>query len=89
MSQTHPPSDPTLTSIAAQLYVRDLNVSTEFFTSKLGFSVDVFNVFNGQAPLNLSPDLNGSSAGTPNPLYGTPLVQQQPRYVRIGVTYDY
>jgi hypothetical protein len=46
-------------------------------------------VFNGQAPLNLSPDYNGNSAGTPNPLYGTPLVLQPPRYVRIGVTYDY
>jgi hypothetical protein len=50
--------------------------------------VDVFNVFNGQAPLNLDAQYNGS-VGTPNPSYGTPMVLQQPRYVRLGVTYDY
>ena len=31
---------PTLTSIAAHLYVRDLAASTDFFTTKLGFTVD-------------------------------------------------
>ena len=31
---------PTLTSIAAHLYVRDLKVSTDFFTTKLGFTLD-------------------------------------------------
>jgi catechol 2,3-dioxygenase-like lactoylglutathione lyase family enzyme len=31
---------PTLTSIAAHLYVRDLKASTDFFTAKLGFTVD-------------------------------------------------
>ena len=37
-AQTHP--QPVLTSVAAHVYVRDLRVSTEFFTEKLGFSVD-------------------------------------------------
>ncbi|MBD8880350.1 TonB-dependent receptor [Rhodanobacter sp. 7MK24] len=60
-----------------------------FADHKLSFSVDVFNVFNGQAPLNLSPELNTSSSTTYSALYGTPLVLQQPRYVRFGVTYDY
>lgn len=31
---------PTLTSIAAHLYVRDLGASTNFFTTKLGFTLD-------------------------------------------------
>jgi catechol 2,3-dioxygenase-like lactoylglutathione lyase family enzyme len=31
---------PILTSVAAHLYVRDLKASTEFFTTRLGFSVD-------------------------------------------------
>lgn len=34
------PAHPVLTSIAAQLYVRDLNASTHFFTDKLGFTTD-------------------------------------------------
>jgi predicted lactoylglutathione lyase len=40
MSQAHPHSQPILTSVAAHLYVRDLKVSTEFFTTKLGFTID-------------------------------------------------
>jgi len=40
MSQSHPESGPILTSVAAHLYVRDLKVSTEFFTMKLGFTID-------------------------------------------------
>lgn len=33
-------SQPILNSIAAHLYVRDLNVTTNFFTQKLGFTID-------------------------------------------------
>jgi catechol 2,3-dioxygenase-like lactoylglutathione lyase family enzyme len=40
MSQTHPHSQPILTSVAAHLYVRDLKVSAELFTQKLGFILD-------------------------------------------------
>jgi catechol 2,3-dioxygenase-like lactoylglutathione lyase family enzyme len=40
VSQTHPHSQPILTSVAAHLYVRDLKASTDFFTTKLGFSID-------------------------------------------------
>jgi catechol 2,3-dioxygenase-like lactoylglutathione lyase family enzyme len=36
--QTHP--QPVLTSVAAHLYVRDVQASAEFFTGKLGFAVD-------------------------------------------------
>jgi len=40
MSQTHPHSQPILTSVAAHLYVRDIKQSTDFFTTKLDFTVD-------------------------------------------------
>jgi catechol 2,3-dioxygenase-like lactoylglutathione lyase family enzyme len=40
MIQTPTPSQPILNSVAAHLYVRDMNVSTSFFTEKLGFTID-------------------------------------------------
>ena len=85
------PSPPGATGRLPWMKQLDLGIhyTPAFANRKLAFSVDVFNVFNGQAPLNLSPDFNGNGAGTPNPLYGTPLVLQPPRYVRLGVTYDY
>ena len=35
---THP--QPVLTSVAAHLYVRDIKATTDFFTAKLGFTID-------------------------------------------------
>jgi catechol 2,3-dioxygenase-like lactoylglutathione lyase family enzyme len=40
MPKTHSRSHPILTSVAAHLYVRDLKASTDFFTTKLGFTID-------------------------------------------------
>ena len=40
MSQTHTHSKPVLTSVAAHLHVRDLRASTDFFTTRLGFTID-------------------------------------------------
>lgn len=40
MPQTHPHSQPILTSVAAHLYVRDLKASIDFFTVKLDFLID-------------------------------------------------
>jgi catechol 2,3-dioxygenase-like lactoylglutathione lyase family enzyme len=40
MSHRNQASQPKLTSVAAQLFVRDLKASADFFTTKLGFSVD-------------------------------------------------
>jgi catechol 2,3-dioxygenase-like lactoylglutathione lyase family enzyme len=40
MSRTHPHSQPILSSVAAHLYVRDINASTDFYTTKLGFVID-------------------------------------------------
>ncbi|MEW9623823.1 TonB-dependent receptor [Rhodanobacter geophilus] len=85
------PSPPGATGRLPWMKELDLGIHYRpaFADHRLSLSVDVFNVFNGQAPLNLAPDYNGNSGGTSNPLYGTPLVLQQPRYVRLGVTYDY
>jgi len=85
------PSPPGATGRLPWMKQLDLGIHYRpaFADHKLSVSVDVFNVFNGQAPLNLNPHYNGNSGGTPNPLYGTPLVLQPPRYVRLGLTYDY
>ena len=40
MSQKHTDSQPILTSVAAHLYIRDIQASTDFFTTKLGFTID-------------------------------------------------
>jgi len=40
MSQSHPRSQPILTSVAAHLYVRDIQASIAFFTARLGFTID-------------------------------------------------
>jgi len=40
MSQINPQSQPVLTSVAAHLYVRDIQASTDFFTAGLGFGID-------------------------------------------------
>jgi len=40
MPQSNPSAQPKLTSVAPQLLVRDLKASTDFFTAKLGFSID-------------------------------------------------
>ncbi|WP_430390107.1 TonB-dependent receptor plug domain-containing protein [Dyella sp. 20L07] len=59
-----------------------------FAAGKLGLSLNVFNLFNSQAILNAYPFFQ-ISPGTPNPLYGSSVVRQQPRYVRLSATYDY
>lgn len=59
-----------------------------FATGKLAFAVNVFNAFNSQAILNAYPFFQ-ISPGTPNPLYGSAVVRQQPRYIRLSATYDY
>lgn len=40
MSQTQPGAQPVLTSVAAHLYVRDIHASLDFYTGKLGFTLD-------------------------------------------------
>lgn len=62
--------------------------SPAFADHKLAFSLSVFNLFNSQAILNAYPYYQ-ISPGTPDPLYGSAVVRQQPRYVRLSATYDY
>ncbi|MFC4764762.1 TonB-dependent receptor [Dyella koreensis] len=60
-----------------------------FAAQRLGLHLDVFNAFNSQPVVNITPSLYAKPDGTLNPLYGTPRVMQAPRYVRFSVTYDY
>jgi hypothetical protein len=61
-----------------------------FAGGRLAFALNVFNVTNSHAVLGIFPQRE--LAGGPNvenPLYGTPTVQQAPRYVRLSASYDY
>jgi catechol 2,3-dioxygenase-like lactoylglutathione lyase family enzyme len=40
MARTQTAAQPILTSVAPHLYVRDLQTSNDFFTRKLGFTID-------------------------------------------------
>ena len=55
---------------------------------KLALSLNVFNLFNSQTILNAYPYYQ-ISPGTPDPLYGSAVTRQLPRYVRLSATYDY
>ncbi|HEV7779368.1 MAG TPA: TonB-dependent receptor plug domain-containing protein [Luteibacter sp.] len=59
-----------------------------FAAQKLAFSANVFNVLNEQRPIFLQPN-SEQAPFTPNPLYGTQLYREAPRYVRLSVSYDY
>ena len=69
----------------------DLGVqySPAFAAHRLAFHLDVFNVFDAQETINITPSYYRDSSGSPNPLYGTARVTQTPRYARFSVTYDY
>lgn len=55
---------------------------------RLGFNLDVFNVFDSQAALWRSP-YSELDPGQPDPLYGAATVRQAPRSLRVSVSYDY
>jgi len=55
---------------------------------RLGFNLDVFNVFNNQVALWKSPYAE-LDPGQPDPLYGAATVRQAPRSLRVSVSYDY
>jgi outer membrane receptor for ferrienterochelin and colicin len=71
-------------------YQLDLGVTytPAFAAHRLAFSANVFNVLNEQRPTFLQPN-SEQQAFTPNPLYGTALYREDPRYVRFSVSYDY
>jgi len=65
-----------------------LTYRPEFADHKLALSANVFNVFNAQAPLNVYP-YSESDPNSPDPLYGTTLVRQPPRLIRLSASYDF
>jgi outer membrane receptor for ferrienterochelin and colicin len=68
----------------------DLGVSYRpaFAEHKLAFNANIFNVFNEQNAIFLQPN-SENAPRTPNPLYGTALYREDPRYARLSVSYDY
>lgn len=56
--------------------------------SNLAFTVDVFNVFNGQRVLSRQ-DYGETDVGVADPIYNRPISFQPPRYVRVGARYDF
>jgi outer membrane receptor for ferrienterochelin and colicin len=73
-------------------WVRQLDLGVTyrplFAAGKLGFSANVFNVFNEQRTVAIFPNYE-SNPNKANPLYGTPTSRQLPRYARLSVSYDY
>lgn len=58
-----------------------------FAGGKLKVAADLFNVFNAQAPIYTYP--YGEYIGFPLPLYGAPIIRQQPRALRLSLSYDF
>jgi outer membrane receptor for ferrienterochelin and colicin len=59
-----------------------------FAQQKLAFGLDVFNVLNRQAPTQWNTTSENSPGAVSN-TYGLGLYYNQPRYVRLSVSYDY
>ncbi|MGA7438132.1 MAG: TonB-dependent receptor [Luteibacter sp.] len=59
----------------------------EFAQGRLGFTAEVFNLFNEQKKTQSDPYYGVS--GAPDQTYNVPIAFQTPRYFRFGVTYDY
>ncbi len=62
--------------------------SPDFADHKLAFTLNVFNVFNRQVVTNAYIKSEASPYSV-YPLYNVPVYRQAPRYIRIGVQYDY
>ncbi|MCX7513288.1 TonB-dependent receptor [Frateuria hangzhouensis] len=60
-----------------------------FAEHKLAFKLDVFNVFDKQTVLQTEPHLYPRSGSTISNTYHEALYFQDPRYMRLSVSYDY
>jgi len=73
-------------------WVHQLDLGTTyrpaFAAGKLSFTASVFNALNEQKPLNKYP-YSELAPGQADPQYGQAVVRQVPRYIRLGVSYDY
>lgn len=69
----------------------DLSVAYRpaFADHKLAFKLDVFNVLNQQKVLQTDPHLYPSTSHTISNTYHETLFNQDPRYMRLSVSYDY
>ena len=65
-----------------------LNYRPMFAQQKLAFGLDVFNVLNRQAPSQWNATSESSYQSVSN-TYGLGMYYNQPRYVRLSVSYDY
>ncbi|OOW78042.1 Oar protein [Xanthomonas axonopodis pv. clitoriae] len=74
---------PTMTQLDLGLAYRP-----DIADGKLGFNLDVFNVFNTQTALWRYP-YSELDPGQPDPLYGAANVRQAPRSLRVSVSFDY
>ncbi|QWT19767.1 TonB-dependent receptor [Bacillus sp. NP157] len=62
----------------------------EWAQGRLGFTAEVFNLFNEQKKTQSDPYLGPTGeAGAPRATYNVPIAFETPRYFRFGVTYDY
>lgn len=72
-------------------WVHQLNLSAEYrplwADKKLGFQLQVHNVFNEQNAVQLYPYFN--TTASPNVNYRRAEFTEAPRYVQVGVTYDW
>ena len=71
-------------------YQLDLGASYRpaFADHKLAFELNVFNVTNSQKTVTIN-ESSIDQAGIPNTIYGATLGNTAPRYVRMGVKYDF
>ena len=75
-------------------WIHQLNLSVEYRPSwadkKLAFQLQVNNVLNEQKVVQYYPFYGQTTAGgLPDPSYRSPQATETPRYVQLGVTYDW
>lgn len=85
--QKSPPGSTGFTSWTKQLNLT-LRYTPEFANKKLAFTFDVFNVFNEQKAIQIDPHSVGGMKSVSN-TYNTGIYFEQPRYMRVSVSYDY
>ncbi len=66
-----------------------LDYRPAFAQHKLDFQLQVHNVFNEQKSIQQQSTYNGGTAAQPNVYYAMPYSRETPRYVQLGVSYDY
>jgi hypothetical protein len=83
------PAAPGTTGFTPWTHILSLNAEyrPEWANKKLGFQVQVYNVFNEQKLTQISPYYGSSE--NPDPSYLLPQGMETPRYVQFGVTYDW